>query len=147
MTDQTQAMTPDEAAAAAAAERPAHRRSIFFDHQARIRELLAEGRSYRQILCMLRLKHMSRSVLARWCERQGLHSTATSSGPRAGERMDKKSALPAGPAAANAASEPALPAAPNAPAASQAKSISDLIAEDEAAQRAELARFFKPKSE
>lgn len=91
MTDQTQAVTPDEAAAAAAAERPAHRRSIFFDHEARIRGLLAEGRSYRQILCMLRLKHMSRSVLARWCERQGLHSTATSSGPRAGKRMDKKS--------------------------------------------------------
>lgn len=105
MTDQTQAMTPDEAAAAAAAaaERPAHRRSIFFDHQARIRELLDEGRSYRQILCMLRLKHMNRSVLARWCQRQGLHSIATSSGPSAGERMDKKSALPAGPAAASPA--------------------------------------------
>ena len=113
MTDQTQAMTPDEAAAAAAAERPEHRRSIFFDHQARIRELLDEGRSYRQILCMLRLKHMNRSVLARWCQRQGLHSIATSSGPSAGERMDKKSgeatatAPPAPPPVAAAAGRPA----------------------------------------
>ena len=139
MTDQTQAMTPDEAAAAAAAERPAHRRSIFFDHEARIRALLSEGRSYRQILCMLRLKHMSRSVLARWCARQGLRSTATS----AGLGTDKKSARAAGPAAPTAPPSPAPAGAPM----PKAKSLSDLIAEDEAAQRAELARFFKPKSE
>jgi len=104
VTEKTQAMTPDEAAAAAAAaaERPAHRRSIFFDHEERIRSLLADGRSYRQILCMLKLKHMSRSVLARWCARQGLRSTATSAGPSTA----KKSASTASPVA------PTVPPAP-----------------------------------
>lgn len=146
MTETTPATPPT--AVEPAGERPAHRRSIFFDHQARIRQLIAEGYSYRQVLCILKLKKMHRSVLARWCARQGIASSATSaSNPAARAAAAKTSAPLAGPAAANAASEPALPAAPNAPAAGQAKSISDLIAEDEATQRAELARFFKPKSE
>jgi hypothetical protein len=77
------------AAPDAAIERPAHRRSIFFQHEQRIRELLADGRSYRQILRMLRL-HQHRSVLARWCQRQGLHSLAPSRHRR--QSADKKSA-------------------------------------------------------
>ncbi len=84
----------------AEAERPAHRRSVFFDHEPRIRELLAAGRSYRQILCILRLKNMHRSVLARWCDRQGLHSQCpTRPGSKGAEKQAAPSTVPAAPPA------------------------------------------------
>ena len=99
MTKETPATPPPPAAPAEAKERPAHRQSIFFDHQARIRELIAEGYSYRQVLCILKLKKMHRSVLARWCARQGIASSATSaSNPATRRASDKKSAPLAGPA-------------------------------------------------
>lgn len=113
----------------AEAERPAHRRSVFFDHEPRIRELLAAGRSYRQILCILRLKNMHRSVLARWCERQGLHSQCPTR--PGGKGADKKSAP------ARALGPTATPGP---------KSISELLAEDEATQAANLGKFFKPRN-
>ena len=112
MTDVTDttapARPPEDDAAKAERERPAHRRSIFFDHEARIRALLAEGRSYQQVLRLLGLKKMHRSVLARWCERQGLHSIATPRRIREGELTDKKSASAATPTptAALASSSP-----------------------------------------
>lgn len=116
---------PDGDAAAAAAERPAHRRSVFFDHEPRIRELLEAGRSYRQILRMLRLGHMHRSVLARWCVRQGLRSAAPSRHhPRA---ADKKPAPPSSAAAdSTPASAPQVPASPL-PAADAATALSSLF--------------------
>ena len=100
---------------ATAKERPAHRRSIFFDHESRIRALIADGWSYRQILGLLRLKHMNRSVLARWCRRQGIVSTATSSSnPSTRRAADKK---PATASPASAAMRRASPtAAPTRPA-------------------------------
>lgn len=102
MTETTPATPPT--AVEPAGERPAHRRSIFFDHQARIRQLIAEGYSYRQVLCILKLKKMHRSVLARWCARQGIASSATSaSNPAARAAAAKTSAPLAGPAAASPA--------------------------------------------
>lgn len=93
----------EDDAKAAEAERPGHRRSVFWDHADRIRKLLADGRSYQQILRMLHLGHMHRSVLARWCERQGLHSQCpTRPGSRA---ADKKSAPAASAPAASTAAQ------------------------------------------
>ncbi len=85
----------------AAAERPAWRRSVFFDHEARIRSLLADGRSYQQILRILGLKQMHRSVLARWCQRRGLRSQCpTGPGSRANaEKKPAPSTVPAAPPA------------------------------------------------
>jgi len=89
-TSETPATPPPPAQPSEAKERPAHRRSVFFDHEARIRELIAAGYSYRQILRLLRLR-AHRSVLARWCQRQGLASRATSSSnPAARSVADKK---------------------------------------------------------
>lgn len=130
MTEQT---TVDDDAARVAAERPAHRRAPMWDARERIQQLLAAGRSYGQIVRMLHLP-VSPSRLGKWCRHVGLVE------PRPYLRAaDKKSA----PTAAATAPRPAPAGAP----CRKAKSISDLIAEDEAAQRAELARFFKPKSE
>ena len=95
--------TAEDDAEKAAAERPAWRRSVFFDHEERIRSLLADGRSYQQILRILGLKKMHRSVLARWCQRRGLRSKCPA---RPGSRpdADKKSAAqaPAAPRPAEA---------------------------------------------
>jgi len=91
VTEETPATPPPQAQPSEAKERPAHRRSVFFDHEARIRELIAAGYSYRQILRLLRLR-AHRSCLARWCQRQGLASLATSSSNPTVRRADKKSA-------------------------------------------------------
>ncbi len=132
--DTSGAAQPDaeDDAKKAAAERPGHRRSVFWDHQDRIRALLADGRSYRQILCILRLKEMHRSVLARWCARQGLHSQAPG---RPGSRSADKPAGAPEPA-------PAPAAAPASPEAGKAKSLSELLSDDEAALAEILEKFF-----
>jgi len=120
------------------AQRPYWRRSPLWDHEAEIRRRIAEGQSYAQIVRCLSLPVGARRLGQFCCEQLSIHSLR----PSRHDRADKKSAAP-GPAA------PTVPASP-APAGAQmpkAKPISDLIAHDEAAQRAELARFFKPKSE
>ena len=71
MTEQT---TVDDAAAQAAAERPAHRRAAMWDARERIQRLLSEGRSYGQIVRMLHLP-VSPSRLGKWCRRVGLVET------------------------------------------------------------------------
>lgn len=146
MTEETPATPPPPAQPAAAKERPAHRRSVFFDHEARIRELIAAGYSYRQVLCILKLKKMHRSVLARWCARQGIASSATSaSNPAARAAAAKKSEPLAGPAAANAASEPATEAAPpRTPAERTYRLISDALGPEPGD---EWAAFRKPSAE
>jgi len=102
VTEETPTIPPPPAQPSEAKERPAHRRSVFFDHEARIRELVEAGYSYRQILRLLRLR-AHRSVLARWCQRQGLASRATSSSnPAARAAAAKKSAPLAGPAKSSA---------------------------------------------
>jgi len=106
VTEETPTIPPPPAQPSEAKERPAHRRSIFFEHEARIRELVTAGYSYRQVLCILKLKKMHRSVLARWCARQGLASRATSSSNPTLRRADKKSA---------SASSPVAPTVPPAP--------------------------------
>ncbi len=128
---------PDGDADAAARERPAHRRSVFFDHEQRIRELLAAGRSYRQILRMLRL-HQHRSVLARWCARQGLHSAAPSRHRPSGG--DKK---PAQPSSAAAAPAPA-PSSPPASAPPPRRVLSEALGPEPGD---EWAAFRKPETE
>ena len=80
---------PDISSTDAEREPPAWRRSVFWQHEDRIREMLERGRSYRQILAALHLRHMHRSVLARWCQRQGLQSAAP---PRGRPRTNKNSA-------------------------------------------------------
>ena len=123
-------------------ERPAHCRSPLWDHRERIERMLGARYSYEQIARALKRCGVSLtgSEVGKWCRRRGLHSAAPS---RHRPRADKKYASTAGPAAPT---EPPRPAPAGAP-MPKAKSLSDLIAEDEAAQRAELARFFKPKSE
>lgn len=88
--------TAEDDAEMAAAERPAWRRSVFFDHEERIRSLLAAGRSYQQILRILGLKQMHRSVLARWCQRRGLRSQCPGRpGSRPADKKTSTSNVPA----------------------------------------------------
>ena len=130
--DPTAAAQPatEDDAKKAEAERPAHRKSVFWDHADRIRELLADGRSYRQILCIIHLKNMHRSVLARWCKRQGLHSQCPG---RPGSRTsaDKKSAPSTVPTAPPAPASPgpgaAIPSLADAYGPEPGDLVSDLL--------------------
>lgn len=141
MTEETPATPPPPAQPAAAKERPAHRRSVFFDHEARIRELIAAGYSYRQVLCILKLKKMHRSVLARWCTRQGIASIATSaSNPATRRASDKKSAE----ATATAPPAPAPVAAAAAPPAAR-PSLADAYGPEPADPLADLRPTTTPR--
>ena len=91
------------------AERPAHRRSLLWDHIDRIRAMLAERYSYEQIARALALRgvHLSGSEVGKWCRRQGLRSVVSSR-----HRADKKSAAQVPPAAAAPAATPSSAAQP-----------------------------------
>ena len=121
-------------------ERPAHCRSPLWDHVDRIRTMLGERYSYEQIARALTRRGvtLTASEIGKWCRRQGLRSVA----PSRHRRVDKKSAA----TAANPLS-PAAPAPASSPAAGKAKSISALLAEDEAAQAASLGKFFPSSKE
>lgn len=121
------------------APRPYWRRSALWDFENAIRSRIAEGRSYPQILSALRRLGLKEKIsvrrLAQFCvEGLGIHSLRPSRHARAG--ADKKSAPAQAPAPA------ATPAPSPAP-----KSISELLAEDEAAQAANLAKFFQPRND
>jgi len=131
-------------AARAAAERPARRRAAMWDSIERIRQLLSDGRSYGQIVRMLHLS-ISPSRLGKWCRAAGLVQPRLQNlSPRAAGAEKKVAATAANPLSPSC---PAPSPSPSLSEAGNAKSISELLREDEAAQRAELARFFKPKSE
>ena len=128
MTEQT---TVDDDAARVAAERPAHRRAVMWDSIERIRQLLAAGRSYGQIVRMLHLP-VSPSRLGKWCRHVGLVE------PRPYLRAaDKKSA----PTAAATAPRPA-PAAHAAPAA---RSLADAYGPEPADPLADLRPTTTPR--
>jgi IS30 family transposase len=93
--------------------------------------MLGERYSYEQIARALARRgvHLSASEIGKWCRRQGLRSVVSS---RHQPSADKKSAPAQAPAPA------ATPAPIPAP-----KSISELLAEDAAAQAATLGKFFR----
>lgn len=62
-----------------------HKRSPLWAREAEIRELLAKGCSYRQIVRMLRLG-ITRQSLSEWCRRAGLQSHAPSRHRQAAEK-------------------------------------------------------------
>ena len=122
-------------------ERPAHCRSPLCDHRAAIEQMLARRYSYQQIAGALvrRGVTLGASEIGKWCRRQGLRSVVSS---RHRTSTNKKS--PSAPAAAPKAPAPATPA-PAGP--GKTKSLSDLLADDEAERGAVVDRFFGPKSE
>lgn len=122
MTDETH---NDDDAVRAAAERPARRRARMWDHADRIRTLLDDGRSYGQIVRMLKL-NVSASRLGKWCRAVGIIPPRV--GPHA--HADKTSAAPA------------VQPAP----ARDPLSIAEMLDAEERARAALAAQFFKPRT-
>ncbi len=128
------------------APRPYWRRSELWDFEAAIRQRIAEKQSYPQIHGALKLEgKISVRRLAQFCVQQlGIHSLRPSRHDRTRGGADKTSACTSdasGPAALPAPSASAEP--PASGEAGKAKSISELLAEDEASQAAQLGKFFR----
>jgi len=102
-------------------EKPARRRSPMWASAARIRELVLAGYSYAQVSRMLKLE-VSASRLGKWCRTAGIVPPK----PHASR--------PPPPATAEVEAKPEK---------AQARSISEVLDEEQRAQRSSLSQFFK----
>jgi hypothetical protein len=129
--------------------RPYWRRSELWDYEDAIRKRVVEKQSYQQILdALVRLglqKKLSARRVGQFCvEQLHIHSRRPSRHDRTRGGADKTSACTSDASGPAALPAPSASAEPPGSAEKGKSTISELLAEDEASQVAQLGKFFKP---